>query len=140
MSVQILKTKRGDMREVLRRSPAAKMPNAEMILDQCIARSVVFQGIIDGDIAAIWGAIAPTLMSDTAYLWLLTTDLIDEHKFTFIRHSKIFVDEILKQYPVLVGDVILPNPHAVQWLKWLGAKFSEKQNGKMSFEIRAKNG
>ena len=110
--------------EVLRRSPVAGKPDAERILRECVYRSTqVRYGFVDGEIAAMWGLIPPTLLSSSAYLWLLTTEIAAEHKFLLVRHSQRWIEDALKVYPTIVGDV--GNPAAKRWLAWLGAEFSE---------------
>src|SRR5262245_6511359 len=137
----MIKVDRGrefDREDVLRRSPVAQVPGARFILDSVLHRSVVYRGMLNGEVACVWGLIQPTLLSHSAYMWLLTTDIVAEHKFLFIRYSQLFVEDMLELYPRLVGDVILPNPSAVKWLKWLGAEFEPVDGGRMKFVIRRK--
>jgi hypothetical protein len=139
--ITIRKNKPADIREMVSRSPVADVPDAEKILRECMLRSIeVRYGLLDGEIACMWGLIPPTLLSDKAYLWLLTTDIVAEHKFLFIRHSQRYIEEALKIYPVIVGDVVLGNVSAMRWLKWLGAEFSEPDGKRISFTIQVKNG
>lgn len=110
--------------EMVRRSEVADVPGAEEALREYIYRSIEVQlGLIDGKPACVWGLIPPTLLSTTAYLWLLTTDIVAEHKFLFVRHSQRYIEEALRIYPEIVGDVIVPNLSAVRWIKWLGGVF-----------------
>jgi len=97
-------------------------------------------GMVDGKIACVWGLIPPTLLSNKAYLWLLTTDIVAEHKFLFVRHSQRYVEEALKQYPIIVGDCLIGNASAMRWLRWLGAEFGEPDGGRIPFMIKAKRG
>ena len=82
--------------------------------------------------------IRPTLISDAAYIWLLTTDIVDEHKFLFIRHSQRYVEVLLKIWPVLYGEMVGQNPMTKRWLKWLGAEFGQPLGNKTPFAIRRK--
>ena len=92
--------------------------------DFCLLMStVIWAGFIDGRLACIWGVIPPTLMSDQAYLWLYTTDVIKGHEFLLVRHSQLVIDEILDLYPSIVGHAIIGSDKSIRWLKWLGAKF-----------------
>ena len=130
-----------DIRDVLRRSPIANIPEAERIMTECLHRSIeIYYGKVDGQVACVWGLIPPTLLSDQAYLWLLTTDIVAEHKFLFVRHSQRYVEEALKSFPNIVGDVIVGNDSAVRWLRWLGAEFAAPVGGRVPFTIRAKHG
>ncbi len=91
------------------------------------------------EIACAWGFYPTSMVSDRAYLWMITTGLVLEHKFIFIRHSQLVVEEALKKYSVVVGTVRHDNAKAKRWLKWLGATFPgpvfENYQG---FEIRRK--
>ena len=86
----------------------------------------------------MWGLIPPTILSDNAYLWLLTTNIIAEHKFLFIRYSQRWVEDVLKIYPVLTGNVRIDNEPAKQWIKWLGAVFYESDGNMIRFTISRK--
>ena len=140
MTVVIREGRDFDAAEILRRSPVAKVPGAGEVLDYCLRRSITYQGRLGDEIACVWGLIPPTLLSDTAYLWLLTTDIIAEHKFLFIRYSQLFIEHMLTKYPVIVGDCFVENASAIRWLKWLGAEFGPEIQGRRNFTIRAKNG
>lgn len=130
-----------DIREIIKRSPVASVPDAEDILRDCMYRSVSIRyGFLDGEVACMWGLIPPTLLSDSAWLWLLTTDIVAEHKFLFIRNSQRWIEEALEIYPCIKGDVILDNAPAKRWLKWLGATFQEPIHGRIPFTIKARNG
>lgn len=123
--------------DLIRDSEVAHQPDAESILQECMFRSIeIRQGLVDGKLACVWGLIPPTLLSDSAYLWLLTTPLVAEHKFLFVRHSQIHIQELLKTYPKIIGDV--GNQQAKRWLEWLGAKFHKQIGGRVSFVIEAK--
>jgi len=137
--IAVLKDRAIDVRDVVRRSPVAHIPGAEDILRDCMYRSVeVRAGLVDGEVACMWGLIPPTILSDTAWLWLLTTDIIAEHKFLFIRHSQRYIEEALKEYPNIIGDVMIDNRPAQRWLKWLGAEFKEPVGKRIPFVIKAK--
>ena len=94
-------------------------------------------GLIDGQLACMWGLIPPTLMSNQAYLWLYTTDVIKEHQFVLIRHSQLVMEEILKRYKCVCGHVVMGSgdSKSVRWLKWLGAKFGEPGERGVPFRI-----
>jgi hypothetical protein len=99
--------------------------------------SAIWVGLIDEQLACIWGLIPPTLMSNQAYLWLYTTDVIKEHQFILIRHSQLVMEEILKRYKSVCGHVVLGNgdSKSVRWLRWLGAKFGEPEGRGVPFRI-----
>jgi hypothetical protein len=139
--VDILAKAPTNIGDLIHRSAVAHIPGAEEIFKECIWRSIeIRQGLVDGKVACAWGLIPPTILSNTAYLWLLTTDIIAEHKFLFIRHSQRYIEETLKKYPTIIGDVIGHNPPARKWIQWLGGEFGPAINGRTPFTIKAKNG
>ena len=109
-----------------------------------IARSKVaeFVGVheaVSSSVANGWGLIPPSVLSEQAYLWLLTTDLIEEHKFLFTRYSQRVVEMMLRVYPTIVGHIDQKEARAVQWLKWLGAEIIAREDGQLHFSIRRKD-
>lgn len=138
--IAIRKSKDFDLHDVVSRSAVEMLPDAEEILKDCLYRSIeVRYGLVDGVIACVWGLIPPTILSDRAWLWLLTTDIIAEHKFLFIRHSQRYIEIALTQYPNIIGDVLIDNIPAKRWLRWLGAEFAEPTGGRIPFTIKAKH-
>ena len=111
-------------------------PDERRTMDFCLLMStVIWAGFINGGFACIWGVIPPTLMSYQAYLWLYTTDLIKGHEFVLIRHSQLVMEDILKEYPSVVGHAIVGSHKSIRWLKWLGAKFGQPQGIAVPFRI-----
>lgn len=141
MKVTIASRSNYSLRDILARSENTHIPGAEEILRDCIVRSrEVRFGLIDGDLACMWGLIPPTILSSTAWLWLVTTEIVAENKFLFVRNSQRWIEEALKIYPEIIGDCIVGNDPAIRWLKWLGAEFQAPVDGRIPFMIRAKNG
>ncbi len=138
--IAITKSKNFDTHDVIRRSNVKHIPGAEGVLRDCMYRSVeVRVGMLDGVIACAWGLIPPTILSDTAWLWLITTDIVAEHKFLFVRHSQRYIEEALKEYPNIIGSAEVKNWSARRWLRWLGAEFGEPEGKMIPFIIKAKS-
>lgn len=93
---------------------------------------------VDGRGACLWGLIPPTLLSDQAYLWLWTNELAEQHSFLLVRYSQRMIEEMLKEFPILVGHCHSEDPRAQRWLKWLGAEFDFPQGKLIPFAIRRK--
>ena len=139
MVARIVRSADIDLSDVLRRSPVADIPLARDKLRAFIFASCeVWAGYVDTEVACVCGLIPPTLLSDYAYLWLLNTDIVEQHQFLFIRHSQIWLQGILKRYSYITGHVELENVKAIRWLKWLGATLGEPEMGKIPFRIRAR--
>ena len=92
-------------------------------------------GFVDERFACMWGLVPLTLLSDSAYLWLIVNELIDDHKFVFIRHSQIEMAKMLEIYPTIVGHCDRRHIRSMQWLKWLGAKFDPMEGQTAHFTI-----
>ncbi len=137
--IAIRKSRDFGIGEVVARSEVAHIPDAEAILRRYIYRSIeVRVGLVDEEIACVWGLIPPTLLSHRAWLWLLTTDIAAQHKFLLIRYSQRYIEQALKEFPEIVGDCLVANKPAQRWLKWLGAEFGEAEGGRIPFLIKAK--
>lgn len=52
--------------------------------------------------------------------WLLGTPEIPDHARAFLRASKLWVRQQIKQYDTLENWVDVRHTRAVQWLQWLG--------------------
>lgn len=127
--------------KILKRSPVRDIPGAGRTLAECLTMSEeVFVGEIGGEPACVWGLIPPTILSDSAYLWLLCTDVVTAHQFIFIRHSQIVMERLLKIYPTIVGRCVVGQSKTIRWLKWLGAEFQYHGGPTLSFTIKARHG
>lgn len=112
----------------------------QAVMRQCLFLSrKVWVGIVDGEQVCTWGIITPTLLSEQAYLWLSVTKKLGQYTFIFVRRSQIVVQELLKEFPLLVGHVEIGNDKAIRWLKWLGAEFGPFQGNKVPFQIRKRS-
>jgi len=110
--------------------------HGEKTMDFCLLMStVIWGGFINDELACIWGVIPPTLMSDQAYLWLYTTDVIKGHEFILVRHSQMVIENVLDEYPSIVGHAIIGSSKSIRWLKWLGARFGPPQGTAVPFRI-----
>lgn len=137
MSVTIVHNHKGDIDNLIRRSHVSEVPDARIKLIAFMAASdEVWTGLWKGDIACMFGIISPSLLSDKAYIWMLWTDLVEKHKFVFVRHSQMWLEDLQDRYPIVYGHVECSRPRAKAWLQWLGAKFGSPDEGCIPFEIR----
>lgn len=97
----------------------------------------LFVGTDEDRVLAVWGFISPTLLSDTAYLWLFETKHLTAHTFVLIRHSQRIIHAMLEEFPTIHGHGRVGATRSLRWLRWLGAEFGEPQGGFLPFTIRA---
>jgi len=106
----------------------------------CNMSEVVYSATVDGQGAALWGLVPPSILSDRAYLWLVTTDVANNHTFLMARYSRMIVEEMLQEHPILIGHCHIDDSRAHRWLKWLGAEFGFPEAKRIPFTIRRKHG
>ncbi len=117
------------------------IPVHQKMLDFCLLKSeMLYYGLVDEKVACAWGLVPPTIISDNAYIWLHHTDLVEKHKFLFIRYSQRAVGEMLDRYSEINGHAHGQNERGIRWLKWLGAKMIAPEGDLIPFQIRRKDG
>lgn len=99
-----------------------------------------YVGIVDGEIVCVWGVLRQSLLSTRGYLWLLTTEKAEEHKFLLIRWSQRIIENLLKRYSALIGECVIEDERARRWMRFLGATFSHPEGKTIPFQIVGKNG
>lgn len=137
MSVVVQQTHRAAGLDLITSSWPDMPPAETNTLRNCMRLSTeVWVGSVDGQVACSWGIIPPTLLSTTAYLWLFTNDIVDEHQFMFVRNSKIQVERLLERYEAISGYTHRDSARARRWLRWLGAEFGPSVRGVIPFVIK----
>ena len=63
--------------------------------------------------------------NDVCVIWLLASNLINEHKMYFLRNCKKYFYKMVKKYKIAINSVYFKNTLHIKWLKWLGAVFSK---------------
>jgi hypothetical protein len=107
--------------------------------DRCLMQSSnLWIARVDGKVICFWGLAPPTILSDSAHLWLYTVEAIKGHEFAFVRRSQIEIEEMLKLYPTITGYTDAHRTKAIRWLKWLGASFGEPEGQMIPFVIGRK--
>lgn len=99
-----------------------------------------YVGEVNGKIVCVWGVLRQSLLSDRGYLWLLTTEEAEEHKFLLIRWSQRIIENLLKHYTILIGECAIDNIQAQRWMKLLGATFTGAEGKTIPFQIVGKHG
>lgn len=111
-----------DQHEVL----AAYGMSVESMLGRCVANSdMAWAGLVDDEVACLFGVQGATLISQTGFPWLIGTDLIDLHAKAFLRRNRRMIDRMHERYPTLENYVDVRNVKSIAWLEWLGFVFEE---------------
>jgi hypothetical protein len=138
MKVQIEKINDPGMMEAICRG--FPKGDKKIMLDCYKASYSIWMGLVDNKMACIWGVTLASLLSNRAYIWLWTSDLVKGFPFVFVRRAQIEIRELLKEHDEVYGVVNSHLPgttNSIRWLKLLGAKFgSPKENGLIPFWIR----
>jgi hypothetical protein len=106
-----------------------------ILIDDIKRARIACAGLIDGQVACLWGVRANTILNDSAYLWMLTTQLVDEHPFIFVRHSQMMSERLLKEFSFIHGWVWADNHRSIKWLQWLGCTLAPAAEGVLSFRL-----
>lgn len=98
----------------------------------------VWAGFYKDHLACLYGTYSASFLSDVAYLWLTTNDLVREHPFLFVRHSQMIIAKLLESHKMIVGHVSNKSPDSIRWLEWLGVKLkrNEIENDMIPFELK----
>ena len=138
MNVAIYNIPRLEVQRLIAASPHITLSKTELKqLDNCMyISSGIFAGLVEDDLACVWGLVPPTLMSNQAYLWLYTTPLVEQHKFLLVRHSQRWIEQVLKEYDTIVGFCKPENKAAIKWIEWLGGSFKRPFGERAEFVIR----
>lgn len=140
MSVAIGQIERDDITRLISSTDYAKLDSkGKAAFDRCLLFTTqMWAGFHNGKFTCAWGIIPPSLLSLQAYLWLYVTEDLKGHEFLFVRHSQVAIEQILNDYPTIVGHTHVSLTKAIRWLRWLGAEYGEPQGEYVPFIIRKK--
>lgn len=62
--------------------------------------------------------------------WILLTKNVNNHKISFLRWSKRYINDLLKTYKRIYNSVYVLNKWHIDYLKWLGASFVPCESNK----------
>ena len=79
----------------------------------------------DGDLVAIYGVLAPTLLSQEGYPWFCATGLVRDRAIRreFIDRTRAEAAWLAEGFSLLWNIVWCENKTAIRWLKWIGFTF-----------------
>lgn len=136
MTVSVNKVSRAEAAKQIF-SAITPTPEEAVVFDQWFKSSTdMWIGCQDDRLVCAWGLVAPSLLSDQAYLWLYTTPALQGNEFLFVRHSQRAVANMLELHPTIVGHVQADATDSVRWLSWLKARFGPPIGPMIPFTIR----
>lgn len=77
----------------------------------------------NGRLGSIIGVIEPDMVS-AARPWMLSTTLILDRPKEVVKLSRLIYSQWIDRYGYLANHVDQRHTRAVQWLRWLGARFT----------------
>jgi hypothetical protein len=94
----------------------------QITLGAAQASRPLIAGFYGDDLVCVAGLVPISIISDTAYLWMCTTDTVHKHKLVFARHVRREMKRFSQLYPRIIGHCITPSSRL--WLESLGATFA----------------
>jgi hypothetical protein len=143
--IQVLETKAQHVRDIALRMRLEEgiervgLDKEKIIRGAVKDASYTFTAMIDNEPACMWGIYQQTMLSDTAYMWLITTPLIEKHQFVFARRSQIYLQGLKQHFNVIQGHVDARFSRSIRWLRWLGFRVYPDMNDgtfRRPFELR----
>lgn len=80
----------------------------------------------DDHIAAVAGLIPGSILSDSGYIWLQVTPVVDRYKIALSRLAKRKLAEFIQGYTTIGGHCV--DNGGIRFVRFLGAKFVEAEN------------
>lgn len=82
---------------------------------------------VDGELAAVWGIVPITILSDEGHPWMAATDLINIRAVQkeFIRATRRELAHAANGFSKLWNLVYAENTMAIRFIKWIGFEFDE---------------
>ncbi len=65
----------------------------------------------------------PSEVENLGYIWMCSTPEITRHSFEFLKGSRVILDALHREYPVLTNLVDARNTVHHKWLRWMGFSF-----------------
>jgi hypothetical protein len=110
----------GDAAEILASGGYRPLPGLLAALRWSRLHGAAWAGLIDGEVAALFGVGKQTLLSPTAHPWLLTGDHVERTPLLFWRASKAVLATWLEEHEQLEQYVDARYAQALRWAGRLG--------------------
>ncbi len=107
---------------------AASRSTPEQALSNALRSShQAWTGLIDGEVACMFGVVPQSWMHGTGYPWMLGSELIVTHQKLFLRRCRGQVQSMAQSFRYLHNYVDARNDKAIRWLEWLGFEIEEPE-------------
>lgn len=90
------------------------------IADSVLMSTQTWAGIVNGELACLFGVGPVSLLTGTGRPWLLATDLFTKETVSIGRLMRVYLGRMLNEFPHLENWVFSGNRSAVEWLAKLG--------------------
>jgi hypothetical protein len=101
-------------------------PDIAASIASCVDLSVLcWTGLVDGELAAIFGVAPINALTGVGSPWMLGTPVLDRHQRILVRRTPENIAPMLKMFPHLVNYVHAKNTTSVRWLRRLGFTLHE---------------
>lgn len=111
-----------DVRECFRST--GRGPTAAL-WDGLLYSDISFVGEHEGEVFAMGGVMAKSVIDPGGIVWLLGTDRLEDVWYAFAKESRRIIDILLEEYGSLENLVDVTNTKTIRWLKWLGFSCDE---------------
>ena len=85
--------------------------------------SHILLGVDKNDVPVCIGGVCDTSEQGVGVVWLLSTNDVTKHKFSFLKEMKKEFEKYDEKYWFLYNFIYCKNHIAKNWLKWIGFKF-----------------
>jgi len=86
----------------------------------CEGSRDVWSGYVNDELALIYGVKVISILNNHAYIWMLTTKVVERHWVTFIRVSALYTWQLLQQYDQISAIAPMKSSLSQKWLKYVG--------------------
>lgn len=93
-------------------------PLGALLLSLDLSR-VACVALFDGEVGALFG-VADGVQPQTGIVWMLTSDVVDEHWREFARRTRCELDVLNTQWQHLYNFVDARHTKALRWARWAG--------------------
>jgi len=80
----------------------------------------VWSGFADDKLVLIYGVRLISILSNHAYIWMISTELAEKYWVTFARATTLFTWELLQQYEQITAISPLKSKKSHKWLQYIG--------------------